>query len=477
MTGIWFRSAAEAARMLRDREISSRELTEAVLARIDEINPRLTAVVQVARESALVAADEADRAIARAHGRSASSRTEADGRSASSRTEADGRPLLGLPVTVKEAFRVTGLHSTWGLPAFRDHVADRDATVVRRLRRAGAVVVGTSNVPTMLGDFGQSANEIYGATANPWDPGRAPGGSSGGGAAAVAAGLSFLEYGSDLAGSIRIPAAFCGVYGLKPTAGTVPASGFQPPYVPDPVPSDLMAMTTLGPLARTAGDLRTAFVVTGGPETPMARAYAWSPAPPRHHRLGDVRVGVVFDHPSAPVDAEIAAALHSTVDALAGAGARIVEGWPSDVDPDRSYESFGFLLRTFMAFAQDSELEGAHDFLRHERRRLESRAAWGRYFEEVDVFLCPVAFTAAIPHDTRPFSERTIGDRPYRDLAFWISHASLPGLPVVSAPIGRTGGGLPIGVQIVGPLHEDDTAITVAELIEGLVGGYQPPPL
>jgi len=253
MTGIWSRSAAEVARMLRDREISSRELTEAVLARIDEINPRLNAVVEVARDSALVAADEADRAIA-GH---------------------DGRPLLGLPVTVKEAFRVAGMHSTWGLPAFRDHVADRDATVVRRLRRAGAVVVGTSNIPTMLGDFGQSANEIYGATANPWNPDRAPGGSSGGGAAAVAAGLSFLEYGSDLAGSLRIPAAFCGVYGLKPTAGTVPASGFQPPYVPDPVPSDLTTMTTLGPLARSAGDLRTAFVVTGGPEAPMSRAYAW----------------------------------------------------------------------------------------------------------------------------------------------------------------------------------------------------------
>ena len=443
--------------MLRDREISSRELTEAVLARIDEVNPRLTAVVEVAREAALVAAADADRAL--------------------SAETADGRPLLGLPVTVKEAFRVAGLHSTWGLPAFRDHVADRDATVVRRLRRAGAVVIGTTNVATMLGDFGQSANEVYGATANPWDLGRTPGGSTGGGAAAVAAGLGFLEYGSDLAGSIRIPAAFCGVYGLKPTVGTVPTAGFQPPYVPDPVPSDLTVMTTLGPLARTAGDLRTAFAVTGGPEDPMARAYAWSPAPPRHRQLADVRIGVVFDHPTAPVQAEIAAALHSTVDALAGAGARIVEGWPSDVDPDRAYESFGFLLQTFMAFAQDEAFAGLPDFLHHERRRLDARAAWGRYFEEVDVFLCPVAFTAAFPHDGRPFGERTIGDRPYRDLAFWISHASLPGLPVVSAPIGRTARGLPIGVQIIGPLHEDDTAITVAELLADLVGGYQPPPL
>jgi amidase len=454
MTQIWSGTAGDALRMLRDRQISSRELTEQVLARVDEVNPRLNAIVEVARESAMVEAAEADRALA----------------------AGDERPLLGLPATLKEAFRVAGLHSTWGLPAHREYVADRDATVVRRLRRAGAVIAGTTNVATMLGDFGQSANDVYGSTANPWDLDRSPGGSTGGGAAAVAAGMSFLEYGSDLAGSIRIPAAWCGVYGLKPTAGTVPLSGFQPPGLPDQVPSDLTAMTRLGPLARSAGDLRTALTVTAGPEEPMARAYAWSLALPRHRHLADYRVGVVFDHDAAPVSGAIGAALQSTVDALAKAGARVAQGWPSDVDPSRGYESFGSLLQLFMAFATDSPYGGMPDFLGDERHRLTVRTAWRRYFEEVDVFLCPVAFTTAIPHDHRPFAERTIGDRPYRDLAFWISHASLPGLPVVSAPIGRTVEGLPIGVQIIGPMHEDDTAITFAELLADLVGGYEPPP-
>jgi amidase len=455
VTGIWYVPAGEALRMLRSRQISSAELTELVLTRIDEANPRVNAVVEVARDAALAQAADADRA----------------------RAAGDDRPLLGLPLTVKEAFRVAGLHSTWGLAAFQDHVADRDATAVRRLRRAGAIVAGTSNVAAMLGDFGQSANEVYGATRNPWDLDRSPGGSTGGGAAAVAAGMSFLEYGSDLVGSIRIPAAFCGVYGLKPTAGTVPGTGFAPPFAPDALPSDLTTLTTLGPLGRSAGDLRTALAVTGGPEDPMARAYGWSLAPPRHRQLADYRVAVVFDHPAAPVVAEISAALHSTVDALDAAGVRVVEGWPSDVDPVATHESFGFFVQAFLAFAEGSDFDRMPEFLGHERRRLAARAAWERHFETVDVFLCPVAFTTAIAHDERSIGERTVGDRPYTDLAFWISPASLPGLPAVSAPIGRTARGLPIGLQVIGPSHEDDTAITFAELLADVVGGFAAPPL
>jgi amidase len=203
--------ATAVARMLRRRERSSRELTEAVLARIEAVNPSLNAVVALRAEEALAEAAAADEAAARGRGLG---------------------PLHGLPVTVKDAFDVAGLPTTWGNPAFAGHAAAADATVVRRLRRAGAVVVGKTNVAFMLGDFGQTANELHGVTVNPVDPARTPGGSSGGSAAAVAAGLSFLEHGSDLVGSIRIPAAFCGVYGLKPTAGIVPLTGFQPPGPP-----------------------------------------------------------------------------------------------------------------------------------------------------------------------------------------------------------------------------------------------------
>jgi amidase len=453
-------SATAAARMLRRREIASRELTAMLLARIDALNPALHAVVELRREAALGEAAAADQAIARGRELGA---------------------LHGVPVTIKESFDVAGLHTTWGNPAFKDFVADADATVVRRLRGAGAIVVGKTNVAAMLGDFGQTANELYGVTGNPWDPTRTPGGSSGGAAAAVAAGMAFLEYGSDLVGSVRIPASFCGVYGLKPSVGTVPLTGFQPPG-PPPGPSEMHYLSAVGPLARSAGDLRTALAVTGGPEGQAAKAYTWALSPSRHTRLEEFRVGVVLDHDHAPVSSEVAAPLSDAVDALARAGATVVEGWPDGVDPLRQAESFGFHVGLFFAFQQPGEdIATLSEVIGHEHRRMAARAAWTSYFDDVDVFLCPANFTPAFPHDIRPFEERTVatpeGDRPYSNQAFWVAHASLPGLPALAAPIGRTPGGLPVGGQVVGPLHEDDTAITFAELLADLIGGYEPPSL
>ena len=459
MTELWSRSATEVADLLRRREVSSRELTELLLGRIDSINPGLNAVVELRPDAALDEATAADEAIAR---------------------DAPG-PLLGVPMTIKESFNVTGLHTTWGNPAFKEYVADWDATVVRRLREAGAVIVGKSNVAFMLGDFGQTANELYGVTSNPWDPARAPGGSSGGGAAALAAGLTFLEYGSDLVGSVRIPASFCGVYGLRPSLGIVPLTGFQPPG-PPALPSEMTYMSSLGPLGRSAGDLRTALAATAGPEAPRKTAFSWMLPAPRHKRLEDYRVGVVVDHERSPVSSEVASVLGRAVDALAGAGATIVEGWPEGVDPVRQYESFGFHLQLFFAFQEPggSSAAALSEFIDHETRRMSARAAWTRYFEDVDVFVSPANFTPAFPHDGRPFDERTIetpdGERPYDDQPFWTAHASLPGLPAVVAPIGRTPRGLPVGAQIIGPLYEDDTPLTFAELLADVVGGYEPPP-
>jgi amidase len=454
-----FRSATDAARTLRRGERSARELTEMLLARIEAVNPALNAVVALRREAALREAAAADDATARGD---------------------DAGPLHGVPMTIKDGFNVAGLPTTWGNPAFKELVADRDATVVRRLRQAGAIIVGKTNVAFMLADFGQTANELYGVTNNPWDTTRTPGGSSGGAAAALAAGMTFLEYGSDLVGSIRIPASFCGVYGLKPTVEVVPLTGFQPPG-PPAGPSDMMYMSAVGPLGRSAPDLRLALRVTGGPEGPAAKAYAWAPPPPRRTRLGDFRVGVVLDHRLAPVSSEVAAPLSDAVDALARAGATVVDGWPDGVDPARDFESFGFHVQLFFAFQQPGEdVATLSEVVDHERRRMAARAAWNRYFDDVDVFLCPVDFTPAFPHDTRPFEARTIatpeGERPYADQAFWVSPASLPGLPAVAAPIGRTPGGLPVGAQIIGPLYEDDTAITFAELLGDVIGGCEPPP-
>jgi amidase len=456
-----FQPATDAAQAVRRKEVSSRELTGLLLTRIEAANPAVNAVVELRREAALQEAVAADEAIARGD---------------------DAGPLHGVPMTIKDSFNVAELHTTWGDPTFKDFLADSDATVARRLKQAGAIIVGKTNVAFMLADFGQTANGLYGVTNNPWDATRTPGGSTGGGAAALSAGMTFLEYGSDLVGSIRIPASFCGVYGLRPSVGIVPLSGFQPPGPPPPL-SDMRYMSAVGPLGRSPRDLRTALSVTGGPENQAAKAYSWVLSPPRHPRLEDFRVGFVLDHEYAPVSSEVAAPLSDAVDALARAGATVVEGWPDGADPARNYESYGFHVQTFFAFQQPGEdLPTFSEFVDHENRRMSARASWNRYFDDVaDVFLCPVNFTPAFPHDTRPFEQRTIatpeGERPYDDQVFWISHASLPGLPAVAAPVGRTAGGLPVGAQIVGPLYEDDTAITFAELLGGVIGGYEPPPL
>jgi amidase len=452
--------ATEAAAMVAGKDLSSRELTETLLAWIEAANPGLNAVVELRAEEALAEAAAADQATARG---------------------GDLGPLHGVPMTIKDGFDVAGLPTTWGNPAFAGHLASSDATVVGRLRRAGAIVVGKTNVAFMLGDFGQTANPLHGVTGNPWDPTRTPGGSSGGAAAAVAAGMSFLEYGSDLVGSIRIPASYCGVYGLRPSVASVPLTGFQPPG-PPAGPSDTTYLSAVGPLGRSAADLRAALQATAGPELPAARAYRWALARPRHTRLEDFRVGVVLDHDHARVSGEVAAVLSDAVDALARAGATVVEGWPDGVDPVAQAESFGFQVRLFFAYQQPGDdLPPFAEVVDQEHRRMAARAAWGRYFEGVDVFLCPATFTPAFPHDPRPFQARTIttpeGERPYGDQVFWVAQPSLAGLPALSAPVGWTAGGLPVGVQVVGPLHEDDTALTFAERLGEVAGGYQPPPL
>jgi amidase len=455
-----FRSATEVAGMMQRGEISARELTDLMLGRIDELNPAVNAVTEVRRDLATAAAAAADRAL---------------------RTSRAG-PLLGVPMTIKEAFNLTGFRTTWGEPAFAEYVAPSDATIAARLKDAGATIVGKTNVAAMLADY-QSANAVYGVTSNPWDLRRTPGGSSGGGAAALAAGLTFLEYGSDLAGSIRIPAAFCGVYGLKPSTGIVPLAGLQPPG-PPALPSELTYISAVGPLARTAADLRTALIATAGPDSPAVASYSWRLAASRHRRLRDYRVGVVLDDPGCPVSTEITGVLSHLADRLSAAGVTVTEGWPEGVEPAAVSESFGYHVQLFLT------LQGAGDpaalgpmaaLVEHENHRTAVRAAWQRYFSDVDVFLCPVTFTPAFPHDQRPFAERTIdtpeGTRPYDSLPFWIAQASLPGLPAVAAPVGRTAGGLPVGAQLIGPWHEDDTALTFAELLADVAGGFTPPPI
>jgi amidase len=219
---------------------------------------------------------------------------------------------------------------------------------------------------------------------------------------------------------------------------------------------------------------------TAGPEAPAANAYSWRLPPPRRTRLEEFRVGVVLDHAHAPVSSEVAALLSSAVDALAKAGVHLVEGWPEGVDPVEHSESFAFHVELFFAFHEPGEdFARSSEFIEQESRRMAARSAWSRYFEDIDVFVCPANFTPAFLHDSRPFEERTIatpeGERPYTNQPFWISHASLAGLPAVVAPIGTTPSGLPVGAQIIGPIYEDDTAVTFAESLAEVIGGYESP--
>lgn len=476
-----FASALDAARAIREGRVSSIELTTRILDRIQQHNGKVNAIVTLAP-------DAVDRARA------------AD--AARARREWWG-PFHGVPGTIKDTFEVAGLTTTAGAHELRSHVPARDAAVVARLRAAGLVIVGKTNVPRYAADW-QSYNEVYGQSTNPWDATRTPGGSTGGGAAAIAAGLSYLEPGSDLAGSIRIPAHFCGIYGHKPSLDVVPMRGHipPPPGISAEPPSRL---PVAGPLARSAADLRAALEILGGPDGDLARAWRWALPPARGTRLADYRIGYVLDDPRCPVAPEVGDALAAAVAALGRAGAQLAEGWPAGVNPEEQFDAyFTVLISRFTEPVGEDRLAGLRQLAASadgsyltryaravtasdaqmrtvERRQRAARGAWQAYFRTHDAFLLPTALVPAFPHDhAGPPIMRVLttprGDRPYPDLAFWISFASLAGLPATTAPVGLTPGGLPVGIQIVGPYLEDATPIDLAGRLADVIGGFRPPP-
>jgi amidase len=476
-----FASALEAGRAIRGGQISSLELTTRMLDRIQQHNGGLTAVVAVAPDAAERARD-ADLAAARREWRG---------------------PFHGVPCTIKDCFEVAGLTTTAGSPSLRTHVPTRDAAVAARLRAAGMIILGKTNVPMFNADW-QTFNAVYGQTNNPWDVSRTPGGSTGGGAAALAAGLTYLEAGSDLAGSIRIPAHFCGVYGHKPSLDVVPLRGHipPPPGIPASPPSTL---PVAGPLARSAADLRAALEALGGPEGDEARAWRWALPPARGARLADYRIGYVLDHPRAPVSPEVGDALAATVEALRKAGARLTEGWPPGMTAEEQFDTYYMLLAAHFtppvredqlpALRQRAANQDGSYLARYalavtasdaymqamEMRRRQARGVWQAYFRTRDAFLMPTALVPAFPHDPAGTPLLRVlatprGERPYQDICFWTSFASLAGLPATTAPVGLTPGGLPVGVQIVGPYLEDATPIDLAGRLADVVGGFRPPP-
>jgi amidase len=480
-----FGSASEAVHAIRAGVISSRELVAHTFKRIRQFNPKINAFVTLLEEPAMQRAAQADEALAAGK---------------------PWGPLHGLPILIKDVFETAGVRTTSGSKMLENYVPKNDAPAVARLKGAGAIVVGKTNLPEFAGDV-QSYNEVAGTTNNPWDLTRTPGGSTGGGAAGLAAGFGFLELGSDIGGSIRTPCHFCGVYGLKPTLNVVPVEGHIPP--PPGVVIAVVDLGVAGPLARSAQDLRLELEVIAGPTAPEAKAYTYRLLPPRGARLKDYRLGYVLDDPFCPVAPEVKEVLTGAVDALRKHGVEPEEGWPTGVDPQAAFDNYMRLLAGFFApFIPPEELklmhelvespwgyyarreiegaEGLHkDWLEQSGLRLKARQAWQDYFQTHDAFLMPEAFVPAIPHDHTPthtvtFDQRTIatsqGPRPYGDILRWISFATLTGNPAAVAPVGRTRGGLPVGIQIMGPYLEDATPIDVAGLMADVVGGFQAPP-
>jgi amidase len=381
---------------------------------------------------------------------------------------------------------------------FENYAPKEDAVVVARLKAAGAIIIGKTNVPEFASDW-QSYNQVSGTSNNPWDVARTPGGSTGGGAAALAAGFGFLEIGSDIGGSIRIPSHFCGLYGHKPTIDVVPLRGHIPPPPGVLTPAEL---PVAGPLARSAEDLKLELQVVAGPVPEEAIAYRWNLPAPRKTKLSEYRIGYLIDDPFCKVDSTVKETLANAIEAMRKKGAQLTEGWPAGVDPHRQFENYFMVLSAIMneglpeavikgmqeavaKGADDLWLRGAtlphRDWLKQSNLRLKARAVWQEYFKTHDAFLTPVGFVPAFPHNHQgaPISRKlmtTEGERDYTDLARWITFATLTGCPATVAPVGRTKSGLPVGIQIMGPYLEDATPIDIAGKLVDVTGGFVAPP-
>ena len=441
-------TAGSLAKALAARQVSAAELCDEAIRAIEAKDGPINAVVVRDFDRARQAAKAADAALARG----------------------ETAPLLGVPMTVKDSQHVAGLPTTWGLAPFKDWKASKDSTGVARLKAAGAVILGKTNIPPNLGDW-QAANPVYGRTNNPHDLSRSPGGSSGGGAAALAAGMVPLEFGSDIGGSIRVPAHMCGVFGHKPTWDLVPQTGHAPPGIEGPGAG--VQFGVIGPLARSAADLQLALNVLAGPERDLARGYALNLPPPRGEVLADYRVLIVDAHPLAAVDAEVLAPLHALADRLETAGAEVSRASPLLPDFAAYQETYLAMLGAIMGRGEPGAEPRMNTFAyMNGLDAIErARAAWAELFTEFDVVLAPPFGTAAFPHtDESEWGKRVhiINGQPtpYGAQIAWPGIATFPGLPATCAPIGKTKGGLPVGVQIIGPAYEDRTTIAFAGLVE-----------
>jgi amidase len=476
MDDLVFASVQELAVAIRQRQVSAVEVVDAHLAQIDKYNPRLNVIVLLDREPARVQAREADAALARG--------------------EVWG-PLHGIPITIKDAFATAGLRTTSGFPPWADFIPETDAPAVARLRAAGAIILGKTNLPTLSMDA-QANNPIFGQTNNPWDLTRTSGGSTAG-AAAVAAGLSPLELGSDLAGSVRIPAHCCGIYSLKPSAHRIPGGGYHPNPVPAPPVTVGPSLGVFGPLARSVDDLALAFRVLAGPDL---RSWTVPPVPVGimpELKLSQLRLAWTDNFGDVPVDSDTRRALARFVSDLAQQGAHVERCLPEPFDFVTAWETYSTLAvaqfggnpNVAAGFGSDPQSDNpirrgaAHglqltlnEYMTVLSNQGQLITALEAFFERWDAFICPVIPTPAFPH-CAPGTPILVDGRP---LDYWLATIAytnffnLTGHPVVVLPVAQSHERLPIGVQVVGRRWGEMSLLAVARCLAEVVGPFQRPP-
>jgi amidase len=480
-----FLTGRQLRELLISRKVSAVELLDLHLKRVSKLNPVYNAVVALNEENARHQARAADDALARG---------------------VDLGPLHGLPMTVKDSFEVVGMTATCGLEELREHMPAKDAVAVQKLRNAGAVIFGKTNLPAGAADH-QSCNTLFGLTRNPWNTERTVGGSSGGAAAALAAGMTPLELGSDIGGSIRVPAHFCGVFGHKPSYGLVSTEGHIPPPPGHLAPVEL---GVAGPLARSAGDLELLFdAVLGQSDIDAAGARLELPAA-RQTELRAFRVAVWNDGKSFPLDSSYAAAIEALVQDLRRCGVNVDDAARPDLDPAESYSVYLLTLFGIMGVGlppperaavleagcnapagsyprriADAVQQSLSQHMMALERRQHLFRAWRSFFRNYDVLLCPITPTVAFPHDVGRLDlaaqfDRTIRvdghEIPYMDNLAWPGLVTVANLPATAMPTRHLVGGLPAGVQVVGPYLGDRTTLRFAQLVEERLGGFMRPP-
>ena len=434
--------ALETADLVRRGAVSALEACEAAIARIEAKNGPLNAVVVKDYDRARAAAKAVDE----------------------SRTKDDARPLLGVPMTLKEASDVAGLPTTWGFQMFASFRPQADSPPVARLKAAGAVILGKTNVPVALADW-QSVNPVYGRTVNPYDHSRTPGGSSGGAAAALASGMIPLELGSDIGGSIRFPSNFCGTWGHKPTYGIVPLKGHNVPGT-DGVD---VPLAVVGPMARSAADLSAALDVVAGP---VGGGWKLDLPAARHDALKDFRVLVLPGEGLPQVEDEVAVPIEALAGELEKRGAKVTRKASGLPDFASVHQDYLRLLNSVITRGTPQARPiDAHAYMNLLDAQQNLQRQWASVFRDVDVVLAPNFSTAAFPHDDNPdWAARTLTVRgetvPYGSQLMWAGIATFPGLPATAVPLARTDAGLPTGMQVLGNLHEDRTTLAFAELLQ-----------